>query len=103
MYAFDAKTGDSVWDITGAYRPFVFADGYIATVNMTTCKSTPSGKGSTQTTVTAPDIWVTVGSSVLIQGKVIDTSAEQIKTGPATRFPDGVPAIADENMTDWKE
>ena len=103
QYVFDAQNGSRVWDITGAYRPQIFADGYMATLNMFEMQIYTFGKGPTQTTVTAPNIGVALGNSVLLQGKVVDTSAGTKQDGPATRFPEGIPAVADANMTDWME
>ena len=44
-----------------------------------------------------------MGKSVLIQGKVTDISAGTKQDGPATRFPDGVPAISDPDQTSWMQ
>jgi hypothetical protein len=54
-------------------------------------------------TVTAPDTSVPLGEEVLIQGTVTDESAGTEQLEQAARFPNGVPAIADECMSEWME
>jgi len=41
------------------------------------------------------------GSSVLVKGMVTDVSPGTKDAGLMMRFPNGVPAVADENMSDW--
>ncbi|MEM2108003.1 MAG: hypothetical protein QXL10_01805, partial [Candidatus Bathyarchaeia archaeon] len=59
------------------------------------------GKGPSATTVTAPDIGVSLGKSVLIRGMVTDVSPGTKSAALQLRFPNGVPAVADESMSDW--
>jgi hypothetical protein len=96
LYGIDAYTGESLWNIShfsGTYRSMVEADGNLATSNIYDNSIYIFGKGQTETTVTAPDIGVPLGSSVMIRGTVTDQSAG------AT----GTPAISDEDMTEWME
>jgi hypothetical protein len=58
-------------------------------------------KGPSQTTVTAPDIGVPYGTTVVIRGSVLDVSAGTTSPEIAARFPNGVAAVADESMSDW--
>ena len=59
------------------------------------------GKGPSEITVSAPNSDGTAGSFVLLTGSVTDVSpGTQVDTIMA-RFPKGVPAVADESMTDW--
>ncbi len=103
MYCFDIENGERIWDITGGWKSPIFADGYLANVNLFDMQVYTFGKGPTATTVTAPNTAVPKGTSVLIEGKVIDISAGTKQDGIASRFPDGLPAVADESMTDWME
>jgi hypothetical protein len=59
------------------------------------------GKGPSQTTVSIQTDVITQGSSVMIKGRVTDVSpgTEDIKI--KLRFPDGVPAVADEDQSEW--
>jgi len=57
------------------------------------------GKGVSKTTVSASSGVITEGASVLVQGRVTDLSSGTETL--AERFPDGVPAVADDGMSDW--
>jgi hypothetical protein len=59
------------------------------------------GKGPSETTVSAPNSDATVGSFVLLTGSVTDVSPGTQTDKRMAQFPDGVPAVADESMTDW--
>jgi hypothetical protein len=61
------------------------------------------GKGPTKTTVTAPDMGVPVGSSVVIRGSVMDISPGVEQAVVTNRFPNGLPAVSDESMREWME
>jgi hypothetical protein len=59
------------------------------------------GKGPSATSVVAsPDI-ATQGSKVLVKGMVTDISPGTQDSAIKLRFPNGVPAVADESMSDW--
>jgi len=57
------------------------------------------GKGPTALTVDAPDSGVPFGSSVMIRGAVTDISPGTEDTAISLRFPNGVPAVSDENQS----
>ena len=59
------------------------------------------GKGPSATTVSAPNIGVPLGKSVMIQGMVTDVSPGTNDPGLIMRFPNGVPAVSDADMSDW--
>jgi len=59
------------------------------------------GKGASSTTVTAPDMGVPLGKSVLVRGTVTDVSPGTKDADLTIRFPNGVPAVSDANMSDW--
>jgi hypothetical protein len=61
------------------------------------------GKGPTATSVTAPNTAITLGSSIVISGKVTDISPGTEAYARTARFPNGVPAVSDENMSRWME
>jgi hypothetical protein len=59
------------------------------------------GKGPTELTMEAPMSGVTVGSSVILRGTVMDVSPGTQSPEIALRFPKGVPAVADADMSAW--
>jgi len=59
------------------------------------------GKGPSETTVWIQDDVVNQGNSIMIKGRVTDVSPGTMDTNRKLRFPDGVPAVSDENMSDW--
>jgi outer membrane protein assembly factor BamB len=105
----NATTGQLIWGIDGMFRQTrwggraIIGDSIMATMDTYDLKMYAVGKGPTQATVTAsPDISV-FGSSVLIKGSVIDISpgTRDIASGIQLRFPEGVPAVSDDSMSDW--
>jgi hypothetical protein len=103
MYTFDAETGDRIWDITGAWRNPAIADGYLTSLNLFDMQVYSFGKGPIALTIDAPSVAINLGNSLVIRGTVTDKSAGTTSSALSARFPNGVPAIADENMTAWME
>jgi outer membrane protein assembly factor BamB len=103
----DLETGEKVFDINIRGTEWgstpIIADGVIAMFNTYDCQIYSIGKGPSQTTVTAPDVGVEVGSSVVIRGSVLDISAGTTQSSIAARFPNGVAAVSDANMSAWME
>jgi hypothetical protein len=101
----DAFTGEELWTIFGfsERNMGLIADGYFVNFNEYDAQIYVIGKGPSKTTVTASPEVVADGASVLIEGKVIDTAAGTKQNEQAARFPNGVPAIADESMSQWME
>jgi hypothetical protein len=59
------------------------------------------GKGPSATTaVASPEVSVH-GSSVLVKGRVTDTSPGTEEYGLKVRFPNGVPAVSDASQSQW--
>ena len=103
VYCIDAETGAHIWNITGLFPTMALADGYMVSLNAMDNQVYTFGKGPSAITVSAsPEISVH-GSSVLIKGMVTDQSAGAKEYSLSARFPSGVPAIADEYMTEWME
>jgi len=80
LYCIDAITGKGIWNMSGAISPGGAADGYLTTQSRYSGEQLFFGKGKTSTTVTAPMTAVPLGSSVLIQGTVLDQSPAQPDT-----------------------
>ncbi len=101
----DCETGELVWDILSysSRAGSIIADGCLQEWDSYDCKLYTFGKGPTKTTVTAPDIGVPRGTSVVIRGTVMDISAGSQQDGVIELFPSGLPAVSDESMTGWME
>ena len=93
IWCVDANTGELLWKIQCWASNLALADGYIVTVDHFDNQIYCYGKGPSETTVTAPDTGIPLGSSVTIRGTVTDQSAGAKDT----------PAIADEYMEEWME
>jgi hypothetical protein len=103
--AINCTTGEIVWSISSfsvrtigaiAESMLVDWDGYDKQIYV-------FGKGQTATTVTIQDDVVTHGDTVMVKGRVMDESPGTKNSDRVARFPDGVPAIADADMSAWME
>ncbi|MEM3377726.1 MAG: PQQ-binding-like beta-propeller repeat protein [Candidatus Bathyarchaeia archaeon] len=106
----NATTGEELWTLLGwagvggfADQGWPVADGYIAYLNTYAMQVYCLGKGPSATTVTASPKVSVHGSKVLVEGTVVDISAGTKQKEQAARFPNGVPAVADESMSAWME
>jgi hypothetical protein len=99
----NATTGDTEWTLPGGFWPNAAANGYVLGLSIFDGKLYSLGKGPTSTTVTAPLTAVTSGSAMTIQGSVLDKSPGSSSATLKAMFPDGVPAISDDNMSVWMD
>jgi outer membrane protein assembly factor BamB len=108
----DADNGEEIWKVLhwgnemgGFYWGVcvVAADGYVVGLNLYDNQIYCYGKGPSSTTVTASPKFIAEGASVVIEGAVRDESPGTNQLEIAARFPNGVPAIADEYMNEWME
>jgi hypothetical protein len=103
----DVETGNEVWRIDGAFRQTdwggraIIGDSIIATMDTYDQRIYAIGKGPTALTVTAPNAGVITGSAITISGTVTDISPGTSQYALKARFPKGVPAVADESMSEW--
>jgi len=103
----DAQTGDLIWEADGLFRSTrwggrgIIGDSVMVGFDTYDNRIYAVGKGPSQTTVFIQNDVITQGNSVMIKGKVTDVSpgTEDIKL--KLRFPNGVPAVADESMSEW--
>ena len=112
LICINASNGEELWKFEqlGVSMPmgnggsnFAVADGYLLALNAYDNKIYCFGKGPSATTVSAsPEVSVH-GNNVLIKGTVADTAAGTDQLEQAARFPNGVPAIADEDQEVWME
>ena len=111
VYCIDAFTGEGLWKMAGwagtigghGVSTCVLAEGFFAYYNFYDNSVYSVGKGPSATTVTASPKVTVEGSSVMIEGTVIDISAGTKQVEQASRFPNGVPAVSDESMSVWME
>jgi outer membrane protein assembly factor BamB len=107
FFCVDIETGEEVWSIymsPASYRMTgLIGDSTIAVFNTYDNRMYAIGKGPSATTVTAPDTGVPLGTSVLVRGIVTDVSPGTNDAAITMRFPNGVPAVADESMSEWMQ
>jgi len=103
LICLDITDGTELWKLLFYNDGLSVADGYIVAGsefdNLIYC----IGKGPSETTVSASPTIIADGDSVLIKGTVMDQSPGTKQTVQASRFPKGVPAIADDDMQAWME
>ena len=108
--AVDAFTGKEIWTILGGgsafelgWKAFAVASGFAVWLNAYDMQLYVAGRGPSATTVTASPKVSVHGSSVLVEGTVMDIAAGTKQNEQAARFPYGVPAVSDESMGTWME
>jgi hypothetical protein len=103
--AINATNGKEIWTLScyGSSWPSSpgVADGYLAMFNGYDNSIYTVGRGPSATSVTAPDVGLAQGQSVVIRGRVTDVSAGTTQKQQAARFPNGVPCASDESMSQW--
>ncbi len=103
----DVETGKEIWRINGGFRPAhwsgppAIGDSIIALYSTYDNLIYSIGKGPSATTLTASPKVSVHGSSVLIEGRVTDESPGTKDHARTARFPNGVPAVSDEYMSEW--
>jgi outer membrane protein assembly factor BamB len=103
----NATTGDVIWRVDGLFRQThwgghaIIGDSIIATQDTYDQRVYGIGKGPSVTSVTASPKVSVHGDSVLVEGTVMDISPGTEDYALKARFPHGVPAVADESMSDW--
>ena len=103
----NATTGDVVFRADGLFRQTlwgglgIIGDSIIATQDTYDQRIYGIGRGPSATTVMASPKVSAFGSSILVEGMVTDVSPGTNMAGLEMRFPNGVPAVSDANMSDW--
>jgi hypothetical protein len=103
----NATTGELIWEIDGMYRSTrwggraVIGDSIMATLDTYDMMLYGVGKGPSAMTVDAPMTAISVGDNVVLRGSVTDISPGTKDVALTSRFPNGVPAVGDESMSDW--
>ncbi|MEM2099503.1 MAG: hypothetical protein QXU99_07190 [Candidatus Bathyarchaeia archaeon] len=107
FFCLNATTGELIWRADGLFRQSrwggraIIGDSVIATQDTYDQRIYAIGKGPSAITVTAPDTAVPFGTPVIIRGTVLDVSPGTEDAAIKLRFPNGVPAVADECMSEW--
>ncbi len=103
--AIDITDGTLVWSILSysGRAPAAHADTYMVQWNSLDAQIYTFGKGQTATSIKIEDDVVSNGDSVMIKGMVTDESSGTKNPDRIARFPNGVPAVADESMSEWME
>ena len=110
LYCVDTNTGKMLWSLTahnglaGTTTPII-TDGRIIYLDNHDNQIYCLGKGTSGTTVTAPDTTIPLGEEVLIKGTVTDqTNSGRYNIAGSLDFTlKGTPAISDESMDEWME
>ncbi|MGB9842084.1 MAG: hypothetical protein ACPLKZ_05095 [Candidatus Bathyarchaeales archaeon] len=103
----NASTGEVIWRVNGLVRGTdwggrgFIGDSIIVKMDTYDLLIFAIGKGPSATSVSASPKVSTHGSKVLVEGMVTDISPGTKSPALAMRFPNGVPAVADESMSDW--
>jgi len=108
MVCLNATTGEEIWKISwfncwwGGH--VIIGDSVMAGLNAGyDSRIYAFGKGPSATTVAASPKISTRGTNVLVEGFVTDISPGTKDYALTARFPNGVPAVSDENMTEWMQ
>ena len=101
-------TGQQIWALnawpvsTSFYSQIgAVADGFLTFFNEYDGQMYSVGRGPSATTVSAPDVAVPLGSSLVIKGTVIDVSSGTQQATVKADFPYGVPVASDASMGSW--
>ncbi len=107
LICLNATDGDEVWRVNGMYRATrwggngVMGDSIYATMDTYDQRIYAVGKGPTQTTVNANPGVLPLNNGVMLSGYVTDISPGTNSDILKMRFPNGVPAVADEDQSEW--
>ncbi|PVX26627.1 MAG: hypothetical protein CW691_00850 [Candidatus Bathyarchaeum sp.] len=103
----DIETGEEVWSMPVRGNHWssypAIGDSIIAMYNSYDQRIWAIGKGPSATSVTASPKSSMYGTNVILEGRVTDISPGASEYAITARFPDGLPAVSDESITDWME
>jgi hypothetical protein len=103
----NATTGEEIWRVNGMFRETrwggngIIGDSIIATMDTYDQRVYAIGKGPTATSICCQSKIITEGDGVMVEGMVTDTSPGTEEYALTARFPNGVPAVADDNQSEW--
>jgi hypothetical protein len=103
----DIETGEEIFRADGLFRQTdwggraIMGDSIIATMDTYDLQVYGIGKGPSATTVEAPDNAQPFDTPIQITGMVTDLSPATEEYALTARFPNGVPAVCDDNQSEW--
>jgi hypothetical protein len=103
----DIETGDEVWRMDGLRLgtrwggQAIIGDSVILGLSTYDNTIVALGKGPSELNVAGPDTSVPLGTEVLLTGTIKDVSPGTMADNQKLRFPNGVPAISDADMSEW--
>lgn len=104
----NATTGEEIWRVDGLMRGSdwggrgLIGDSILVKIDTYNVQLYAVGKGPSATKVEASPSVSTYGAgSILVTGRVTDISPGTNDYRIAARFPDGVPAVSDDSMSQW--
>jgi len=103
----DATTGDLIWQADGLFRSTrwggrgIIGDSVMVGFDTYDNRIYAVGKGQSAITLDKTMMAVGNGSTVTVQGTVMDVSPGTEDTEIKLRFPYGVPAVSDESQSEW--
>jgi hypothetical protein len=103
----NATTGEEIWRIDGAFRGTdwggnaIIGDSIITAYDSYDQNIYGIGKGPSETTIIVENNGLKLGSLATLSGTVMDISPGTNDPILTARFPNGVPAVADEYMSEW--
>jgi len=103
LVCIDATNGDILYTLNGGIAPHAAVNGYLLGSGVFDGNMYCLGKGPTSTSVTIQNDVIANGETVLIKGSVLDMSPATQEYGSQVRFPNGVPAVADADMSEWMD
>ena len=105
LLCLDIENGTKIWQLPSRASEWsstnIIGDSIIVSQNTYDQFLYAIGRGPSKTTVEAPLMGITQGSSVVIRGTVMDVSPGTTDPTIALRFPNGVPAVSDASMDNW--
>ncbi len=107
LYCLNATSGKELWQIfnfpISNYPNAAISDGYMTIADAYDNQIYTLGRGPSQTTVIAPSVGVTTATPITIRGTVTDVSAGSNQDAVVGNFPNGLPAVSDDSMTQFME
>jgi hypothetical protein len=103
----DAITGEVVWRADGMFRQTewgghaIVGDSVMVTMDTYDNRLYAVGKGPSEITVEAPLTASAWGQKIVLRGSVMDISPGTQTPEMKMRFPKGVPAVSDGDMSAW--
>jgi len=107
MVCLNATTGEVIWRADGLFRGSDWGghakigDSIITTLDTYDMRIYGIGKGPSATTVSASPKVSVEGATVVVEGLVTDISPGTQEYARTARFPNGVPAVCDDNQSEW--